>query len=104
MSHSIDPALTPPLAMPHIAYAQEPSFVGRDREIALLRGQLDAALAGQGSLVLISGGAGLGKTTLAEFVAREAAARGALVLTGRCYDLTETPPYGPWLELARRYP
>ena len=30
---------------------------------------------------------------------REAAARGARVLTGACYDLTNTPPYGPWLDL-----
>src|SRR3954451_30269 len=104
MSHSIDPALTPPVAMPYAAPAQEPAFVGRERDLALLRGQLDATLAGRGGLVLISGGAGLGKTTLAESVAGEAVARGALVLTGRCYDLTETPPYGPWLELARRYP
>ena len=28
---------------------------------------------------------------------------GTLVLVGRCYDLTETPPYGPWVELFRRY-
>ena len=26
------------------------------------------------------------------------------MLVGRCYDLTETPPYGPWVELFRRYP
>ena len=26
------------------------------------------------------------------------------VLVGRCYDLTETPPYGPWRELFARAP
>ena len=31
-------------------------------------------------------------------------ARGARVLVGRCYDLTETPPYGPWRELFAGYP
>ena len=25
------------------------------------------------------------------------------MLVGRCYDLTETPPYGPWIELFARY-
>jgi DNA-binding CsgD family transcriptional regulator len=25
------------------------------------------------------------------------------VFVGRCYDLTETPPYGPWIELFGRY-
>ena len=56
-------------------------------------------LAGHGSLVLISGEAGIGKTTLAEDVCREASDAGALVLAGHCYDRSETPPYGPWVEL-----
>src|SRR5438876_206805 len=79
-------------------------LVGREREQALLREHLAAALAGEGALVLIGGEAGIGKTALAEATAREAAAQGALVLTGRCYDLAETPPYGPWVELLGRYP
>jgi len=80
-----------------------PILVGRERELVALRECLAAALAGQGSLVLIGGEAGIGKTALAEAFCREAAARGALVLVGRCFDLTETPPYGPWVELLRRY-
>ncbi len=76
-----------------------PILVGRERELAILREHLDAALVGRGSLVLIGGEAGIGKTALAETLCREAAILGALVLTGRCYDLTETPPYGPWVEL-----
>jgi len=54
--------------------------------------------------VLIGGEAGIGKTALAEALCREATARGALALTGRCYDLSETPPYGPWAELLKRAP
>jgi DNA-binding CsgD family transcriptional regulator len=30
---------------------------------------------------------------------QEATEQGALIFVGRCYDLTETPPYGPWIEL-----
>jgi hypothetical protein len=71
-----------------------PALVGRDREQAVLREALTAALAGRGALVLLGGEAGLGKTTLAESLLAEAASLGALVLVGRCYDLTETPPYG----------
>jgi DNA-binding CsgD family transcriptional regulator len=75
-----------------------PPLVGRDREQATLRDALVTALAGRGSLVLIGGEAGIGKTTLAETLLAEAASQGALVLIGRCYDLSETPPYGPWAE------
>lgn len=56
-------------------------------------------MAGRGGLVLIGGEAGIGKTALAEWLCAEALELGSLVLVGRCYDLTETPPYGPWVEL-----
>ena len=70
----------------------------------MLRECLAEALAGRGGLVLIGGEAGIGKTALAEATGREAAERGALVLIGRCYDGTETPPYGPWTELLEQLP
>src|SRR4051794_38644877 len=95
MTPAPDPAL--PGSMP-------PPLVGREREEAMLRGHLTAALNGHGSLVLIGGEAGIGKTALAEEICREATAQGALVLVGLCYDLTETPPYGPWVELFGGYP
>jgi DNA-binding CsgD family transcriptional regulator len=79
-------------------------LVGRERELAALRQQLDAALAGHGSLVLIGGEAGIGKTALAEALCHDATEQGELVLVGRCYDLTETPPYGLWVELFKQYP
>ncbi len=64
---------------------------GRDRERAQLRELLEDAIAGHGSLVLISGEAGIGKTTLVDDLIHEAEQRGCLVLTGGCYDLTTTP-------------
>src|SRR5215204_3114744 len=99
-------------AGPPMADQAAPSFptpattllVGRERELAVLRDALTNALAGRGSLVLIGGEAGIGKTALAEWLLAEAADQGALVLVGRCYDLAETPPYGPWLEVTARYP
>jgi predicted ATPase len=93
-------ALTDP--RPSRAPAASP-LVGRERELGLLRDHLASALAGHGSLVLIGGEAGIGKTALADILCREAAEQGALALVGRCYDLTETPPYGPWVELFGAY-
>ncbi len=83
---------------------EPPPLFGREREQAALRERLSGALGGQGGLVLIGGEAGVGKTALTETVAYEATVRGALVLTGRCYDLTETPPYGPWTEIRDSIP
>jgi DNA-binding CsgD family transcriptional regulator len=83
--------------------SRPPLLVGRSRERSLLRAQLSASLAGQGGLVILSGEAGIGKTTLAEDACREASTTGALVLIGHCYDRTETPPYGPWVELFEQF-
>jgi predicted ATPase len=58
------------------------TLVGRDQELDVLREHLDDALAGQGSLVLIGGEAGIGKTALAETISREAVEGRALVLVG----------------------
>jgi DNA-binding CsgD family transcriptional regulator len=76
-----------------------PLLVGRTLEQIYLREELAAVCAGRGRLVLLGGEAGIGKTTLARDLANEAAARGVRVLTGACYDLTNTPAYGPWLDL-----
>jgi tetratricopeptide (TPR) repeat protein len=79
------------------------AFVGRDRELNTLRRSLDRMFQSEGSLVLVSGEAGIGKTSLVHELISEAREQGAMVLTGQCYDLSSTPPYGPWLELFERY-
>lgn len=76
-----------------------PVLVGRESEQATLRAALGDTLGGRGRLVMISGEAGIGKTALARRIGREACEQGALVLVGHCYDLIETPPYGPWTEV-----
>lgn len=90
------------MSTPSLPSAPSP-LVGRDRELFVLRQHLGDAFAGRGSLVLIGGEAGIGKTALIETLCREGEAQGSLVLVGRCYDLTETPPYGPWVELLGRF-
>ena len=76
---------------------------GRNRERSQLRELLDDAIAGHGSLVLISGEAGIGKTTLVDDLIHQAEQHRCLVLSGGCYDLTTTPPYGPWIEVLEDY-
>ncbi|MGH2558214.1 MAG: ATP-binding protein, partial [Thermomicrobiales bacterium] len=78
--------------------------MGRARERAALRDCLTSAATGHGRLVLIGGEAGIGKTALASALSHEAQAQGSLVLAGHCYDLTETPPYGPWAEILAQVP
>ena len=80
-----------------------PLLVGRTREQIFLREELTAAMNGRGGLVLLGGEAGIGKTTLTRELASEAERSGDIVLTGHCYDLTNTPPYGPWLNLVAAY-
>jgi len=60
-----------------------PPLVGRDRELAVLHDRLTATRAGRGSLVLIGGEAGIGKTALADRLARDAADARLTVLTAR---------------------
>jgi DNA-binding CsgD family transcriptional regulator len=74
-------------------------LVGRTRERAVLREELAAARNGHGRLVLVGGEAGIGKTSLVRALTHYAAELGLRVLDGHCYDLTNTPPYGPWLDL-----
>jgi DNA-binding CsgD family transcriptional regulator len=71
-------------------------FVGRQSELDTLREGLDEACAGRGSLILLAGEAGIGKTHLARAFAEHARQRGALVLWGRCFEGEWQPPYGPW--------
>ena len=97
-------ALTPLGITPKPAAQQEIRLAGRERELALLREKLVATKDGQGGFVLIGGEAGIGKTTLAIAALRTAAKEGFLVLEGHCFDLSETPPYGPWIDLFAHLP
>ena len=63
-----------------------PALPGRAAEMERLRDLWIAANSGDPALALICGEAGIGKTRLAEELARAAAAAGGTVLAARCYE------------------
>ena len=78
-------------------------FVGRAGELAALTADLDAAVGGRGGVVLVAGEPGIGKTRLSEELAARAAARGAVVLWGRCWEGAGAPSFWPWVQVVRGY-
>ena len=77
--------------------------IGRDIEAAVLADAYKRVSAGEGrEIVLVSGEAGIGKTTLATQVARAAFGAGAVVLLGRCQEDLGSP-YGPFVEALSHY-
>src|SRR5690349_18842109 len=80
-----------------------PVLVGRRRELDALETAYRRALAGQPSVVLVGGEAGVGKTRLVEdTVPALAAADGARLLTGGCAELGgEAVPFAPLVDVLR---
>ncbi len=94
------------MAVAHGASKASPSptiFVGRQRELQALRAHLDGAEAGVGSLVMLVGEAGIGKTSTAREFAAFVRERGLVVLWGSCFEGDWSPPYGPWVEALGEY-
>jgi DNA-binding CsgD family transcriptional regulator/tetratricopeptide (TPR) repeat protein len=75
-------------------------LLDRQVELDALGAAVDRAAAGHGSTVLVTGEAGIGKTSLVRaFLA--GAATGVRVLAGGCEDLFTPRPLGPLLDAAR---
>jgi len=80
------------------------AFAGREPELRQLQQAFDAATSGQGSLVMVVGEPGIGKTSLCEQLATYAAIRGGKTLVGRCYEEGSLSlPYLPFVEAMRGY-
>jgi DNA-binding SARP family transcriptional activator len=78
-------------------------FVGRQKELETLQRALGDALVGRGRLLVIGGEPGIGKSRLAEELARAAAESHAEVIWGRCWEAGGAPPYWPWVQALRSY-
>lgn len=74
-------------------------LIGRDGELEELGHRVNAALRGRGALVLVSGGAGIGKTSFALAVGQRAEGVGATFGVGRCYEGKREPAFAPWPDL-----
>ncbi len=78
---------------------QPPQLVGRQPELALIGHLIEAGVDGQGSLIVLLGEAGIGKTRLAETTTRLAREAGYRVGWGTCWSEAGAPPLWPWQDL-----
>ena len=89
--------LSPSTSIALTGVADEPTndgsvkLIGRERERAQLLQSLNQAKSGSGSLVILLGDAGVGKTRLAEDALATARRLGCQTLVGRCYEQAGTP-------------
>lgn len=89
------------LAAPHLERPDRLPLVGRRFELAELLRLLESASGGNGSLTLLLGEAGIGKSHLVRALAENARWRGVRTLWGRCYDLSTPLAYQPLVEALR---
>jgi len=87
-----------------LAPPDEPSetpipLIGREGEFAELKRAMAEALAGRGSIIMIGGEPGIGKTHLTTAILDEARKRGAFAGIGHCYEGEGAPPYIPMVEV-----
>jgi DNA-binding SARP family transcriptional activator len=93
------PAVRPPAetgraaGRPGLATAQ---LVGRSAELSVLQDVWRAAVAGRRGLVLVRGGAGVGKTRLVGEVAELARLQGGVVAQARCFGADVTASWKAW--------
>ena len=78
-------------------------FVGRAPQLERLSAKLADASNGRGSVLMIRGEAGIGKTRILEEFAHLAVEHGATVMHGACYDGEFQPPYSPFAGAIAEY-
>lgn len=83
------------------SYLQAAAFVGRENELARLRTALRAALVGQGSIWLVGGESGVGKSRLLDELRIQALVSGAIVLQGQASGERGGSSYSIWQPILR---
>lgn len=96
------PPLTAPLpqvaTLPGTAPIVEAPFVGREAQLSALVTAATGAATDGARIALVTGEAGLGKSTLLEHLGRRLERDGWLVAVGRCPEVDSAPPAWAWTE------
>ncbi|MFK0258920.1 BTAD domain-containing putative transcriptional regulator [Streptomyces sp. NPDC090445] len=74
-------------------------LLGRDEDLAGLAAAADRARGGRAQAVLISGEAGIGKSSLLEAAVRQLPEQGWLVGSGQCPETDGAPPGRAWFDM-----
>lgn len=93
----------PPSPATRIEGGPLPPLAGRQGDLAALHAALARVRDGGAAVVVVEGEAGIGKSALVSRFAAEAAAAGAVVLTGRCDDLGRDLPLQPVVDAIDRH-
>ncbi len=78
-----------------------PVLIGRAAPLATIGHTLDRARDAQGTTLLVSSEAGVGKSRLVRAMAERARAAGFVTLQGACFETDRAQPYAPVLDLVR---
>jgi predicted ATPase len=93
------PAAANVLEVSPFSLASRTAFAGRETERDTVRAAIDRARDGHGSLVMLGGGPGVGKSRLAMGIAEYASGLGFRCMVGHCYERDEPFPYLPFVEI-----
>ncbi len=96
-----DPELLP---APHQRLSPQPNaapIVGRVHELQRFALALERARGGRGSVLLVDGEPGVGKTRLLEAMHAMAQADGCQTALARCVEVGGSPPFWPWIQVVR---
>jgi tetratricopeptide (TPR) repeat protein len=78
-------------------------FVGREHELDRLRAAFDEAFAGRGSVAVMAGEPGIGKTRTTQELETYVRMRGGYVFWGRAYESAGAPALYPWIQVGNAW-
>ena len=74
-------------------------MIGRQNEMRLILPRIEAAVSGEGQVIVLSGEAGIGKSRLVDSILDDLKNYGAEPSIGPCYPYEQSTLYFPWREL-----